>query len=232
MTEKKELINTEQIEPITINRIIDGLTGFITGSKDDFAHTANRLLKSIVAHDFLYQFQMEWDNYCAKGKIDLDYTNSKPYLNSLSELLDYLDADIPNDEIARTLKKLFFIPAFKDYYKEDKLLAIEYMKIVRKLSPGELMVLFTVYNNIDLKRSKGHWGAMDWLQVIAEKSTLKYPELVELHEKKLIELCLITKRMLSDGSGVSLGEFFRLTNLGYNLCKYIELYDRYVGQNE
>lgn len=232
MTEKKELVNTEQIEPITINRIIDGLTGFVTGSKGDYAQTANRLLKSIVAHDFFYQLQMEWDKYCVKGKVELDYVNSKPYLNSLSELLDYLDKDIPNDEIAGTLKKLFFIPAFKDYYKEDKLLAIEYMKIVRKMAPGELMVLFTAYNNIDLKDSRSHWGAIDWLQVIAEKSTLKYAELVELHEKNLIDLCLVTKRMLSDGSGVSVGDYFRLTSLGYNLCKFIELYDEYIKKND
>lgn len=228
MIEKKELINTEHIEPITINRIIDGLSGFVTGSKGDYAQTANRLLKSIVAHDFFYQLQMEWDKYCVKGKVELDYVNSKPYLNSLSELLDYLDKDIPNDEIAGTLKKLFFIPAFKDYYKEDKLLAIEYMKIVRKMVPGELMVLFTAYNNIDLKNSKSYWDASDWLQVIADKSTLKYAELVELHEKNLIDLCLVTKRMNSDGSGVSLGEYFRLTSLGYNLCKYIEMYDDFI----
>lgn len=92
MKENRELINTEQIEPITINRLIDGITGFINGSKDDYAHTANRLLKSMVAHD----------------------------------------------------------------------------------------------------------------------------------------LCLVTKRMLGDGSGVSIGDYFRLTNLGYCLCKYIKLYDDYV----
>ena len=228
MEENKELINIEQIEPITVKRIIDGLTGFITGSKDDYAHTTNRLLKSLVAHDFLYQLQMEWDNYCTKGKIVLDYKSSKPYLNSLSELLDYLDTDIPNDEIADTLKKLFFIPAFNDCYKEDKLLSIEYMKIVRKLNQGELVVLFTTYRNIDVKDSKSQWSAAEWLNVVAEKSTLKYTELVELHEKKLIDLYLITKRALGDGSGVSIGDYFRLTRLGYNLCKYIELYDGFI----
>ncbi|MBE5977900.1 MAG: hypothetical protein E7249_02035 [Paenibacillaceae bacterium] len=219
----KELINTENIDEISIKRIIDGLTGFISGSKADYAHSANRLLKSLFAHDFLFQLQKEWDKYVDRGNIDLDYKKSKPFLNSLSELMDYLDTDLPNDEIALTLKKLFFIPAFKDYYKEDKLLAIEYMKIIRKLTPGEMVVLFTAYNNVGISTD----SASKWLEIIAEKSTLKYTELVELHEKKLIDLNLITKRKYEDNSGLWVGKYSRLTSLGYNLCHFIKLYDEF-----
>lgn len=224
MEEKKELINTDRLEQITIKRIIDGITGFTTGSKEDYAHTANRLLKSLFANDFLFQVQKEWDLYCVKGKIDLEYTNSQPYLTSLTELVDYLDTDIPNEEIAKTLKKLFFIPAFKEN-KKDRLLAYEYMKIVRKLAVGELTVLFTTYDCIYLKQKRTNWSAAEWLEIIAEKSNLRFIELVALNETKLIELHLITKRLLQDGSGITIGDNFRLTDLGYNLCKYIELYE-------
>ncbi len=97
MSENKELIKKDNLDKITINKLVDGLTGFITAKKEDYARSANRLLKSLFAHDFLY----EWDYYCLKGKIDLDYESSKPYMNSLSELLDYLDTNIPNHEIGR-----------------------------------------------------------------------------------------------------------------------------------
>lgn len=46
--------------------------------------------------------------------------------------------------------------------------------------------------------------------------------------EKLIDLCMITKRALGDGRGVSIGDYFRLTRLGYNLCKYIGLYDDFL----
>jgi hypothetical protein len=225
MEENKELINKDQMEEISIKKIIDGLTGFITSNKEDYAHTANRVLKSLFTNNFLFQLQMEWDYYCQKGKIDLDYQSSKPYMNSLAELLDYLDTDIPNDEIAETLKKLFFIPAFNDYYDDDKLLSIEYMKIIKNLNAGELMVLFTAYKNIGAIGSNSFWTASNWLKYIAERSLLKYPELVEVHEKRLMELHLLSDRLHSDRSGVSINDYFRLTNLGYNLCQYIERYD-------
>ncbi len=225
-----QIIKKDEIEKITINNIIDGLTGFITSGKTDYAHTANRLFKSLFAHNFLNQLQMEWDSYCVKGTVDLDYSSTKPYINSLSELLDYLDSDIPNDEIADTLKKLFFIPSFRDLLNEDdKLLSIEYMKLVKQLNSGELTVLFTTYkyNNLNIHNTRSSWDAEKWLNEIAVKSNLKYSELVEVHEKKLMELCLITKRKYEDESGIILNNKFRLTNLGYNLCKYIELYNNF-----
>lgn len=153
-------------------------------------------------------------------------------MNSLSELLDYLDSNIPNHEIAETLKKLFFIPAFKDLYAGDKMLAIEYMKIVKNLTSGELMVLFTTYKCINDSQELGLFGANAWLKHIADKCELKYPELVEVHEQKLMDLNLLSKRAYPDRSGVSTRNFFRLTDLGYNLCLFIEKYDEISGKGE
>lgn len=221
--EKKNLIYVEQSEKNALAKVIDGITAVATSDKKDIIYSANRVLKGIISGKFLYEIQKEWDYYCSKGKIDLKYEKSTLYMNSLTELIDYLDSDISNDEIAQALKKLFFIPAFSNINAEDEMLTIEYMKIIRRLNAGELSVLFCTYKNKDIKIS----GASEWLKVIAEKSTLKYSELVEIHEAKLIEFHLITDRTFSDRSGIH-NINFRLTNLGYNICKYIELYDEYV----
>lgn len=220
----KSIVNVDGLEKNKLNKFFDGITGFASAEKGDFAHTANRLFKSLFSNEFFDQLMLEWDFYCQKGKIDLDYTNSKPYMNSLSELLDYLDTNIPNYEVAETLKKLFFISAYKDYYEDNKLLTIEYMKIIKKLSSGELAVLFATYNLI-----KGgipdSCNASKWLAIVAEKSNLVYKELVEVYERRLMDLGLITARLYNDGSGIDKGKYCRLTDLGYNLCKYIENYD-------
>jgi hypothetical protein len=60
---------------------------------------------------------------------------------------------------------------------------------------------------------------------MGKESSLKYPELVELCEKELINKCLLTKRQLSDGSAISIVPYFRLTQLGYEICSFIENYE-------
>lgn len=230
MPDKKELIKRDEIEKITVNRITDALTGFLSAKKDDYAYSANRLFKSIFAKNFLFQLQMEFDLYCQKGKIDTDYIGSKPYLNSLSELLDYLDSDIPNDEIAQTLKKLFLIPAFKDLYGNKKLLAYEYMKIVKMLTSGELSVLFAAYKiaggkTIVKEVNHGRPGII-WRETIAKESSLDFVELVEVHEKKLILMLLILDEANFFNKYTGKPECTnRLTDLGYALCDYIDKYD-------
>ncbi len=113
------------------------------------------------------------------------------------------------------------------------MLAIEYMKIVKNLTSGELMVLFTTYKCInDYSQDIGPFAANSWLKYIADKCELKYPDLVEVHEQKLMDLNLLTKRSYADRSGVSTGKYFRLTDFGYNLCLFIEKYDEIVGKEE
>lgn len=142
-------------------------------------------------------------------------------------MLDFLDNDIPDELRFDVMKKIFFVSASEKIHDRDNPLPVMYIRICRKLSSGAIMVLSTVFyyaNNPEYWDAKSI-SAGDWLNKIGEKSSLVYPDLVKIYEKELMNMNLITPRVYSDGSGVHLGEHFRLTRFGYDLCSYIDAYD-------
>ena len=64
-----------------------------------------------------------------------------------------------------------------------------------------------------------------WVNVIREKSGLTFSSLVEIHEQGLIDKRLLSPRIHHDRSGVAVKPYFRLTDLGFQLCSYIENYE-------
>lgn len=68
-------------------------------------------------------------------------------------------------------------------------------------------------------------SATDWLDMIAKESGLVSRELVEIHERKLIEKNLLTDRTFSDRSGVRNGDRLRLTPLAVAICMFIKAFD-------
>jgi len=106
------------------------------------------------------------------------------------------------------------------------------MRIVRSLTAGELLVMLTAHTvskappsiRLDTPES-----ASIWLDAIARSSGLDYTELVEAHERALIDKNLLTPRLYPDRSGVSMGSFFRLTRLAHDLCTFIERYEEPVA---
>ena len=102
-----------------------------------------------------------------------------------------------------------------------------YIRIIRKLSPGAILILSTSYliskEGIS-KDQRINRDARLWLDKIAARSGLLYPELVENYENELTEFKLITKRQYG-GYEVLYGNNDRLTQLGLNLCSYIDNYE-------
>ena len=103
------------------------------------------------------------------------------------------------------------------------------MKICRKLSTGEILVLFAAFRIAKKGYKKSEKGRVDhaglWVNNIAKESGLKYNDLVESHEKMLEERGFLSKRQFGDRSGVNLGDYYRLTDLGRDICEYINKYD-------
>jgi hypothetical protein len=73
-------------------------------------------------------------------------------------------------------------------------------------------------------KDKKHQGEGYWIDQIAKESGLKYSNLVVTYESELIKKHLLSDRGYSDRSGVSLDPYFRLTELAFNLCHFIESY--------
>jgi len=210
----------------TFNQIIDAFTGIATSEKKQYYFSASKLLKGLLLGQFIKEFQHEWDKYIKKGQINSDYQYTDQHYDRLGELLDYLDSNIPNKEVFNILKKIFFKAASESHSKEDDILPLQFLKVVKSLSSSEILLLFTTYRiaNEGSWRDQKRWQTLQWLDKLAKESGLKYRSLVELNERNLIERKLLTIRLHSDGSGVQIEPHFRLTEFGWHLCSYVEDY--------
>ena len=143
----------------------------------------------------------------------------------LQEMLNFLDRDSPDEIRFSFLKKIFLTAATESISDRNSVLPQQYMKICRILSSGEVLVLQGAFS----VAKQGGWDPnnMDprsWLALIAEKSGLRYRELVENQEKYLIDKNLITPRTENNRS-LKLGQYYRVSELGYGICEFIESYE-------
>jgi hypothetical protein len=138
--------------------------------------------------------------------------------------LDALDRDIPDQLRFETMKRVFLTAATEELSTRESVLPQQYMQLCRTLSTGEILVLLAVYQLAPDPswRTVQNYNASAWLKDVATRSGLAHPQLVELHETKLIQKGLITDRVYPDRSGVTLGTRYRLTELGSALCQFIE----------
>jgi len=130
------------------------------------------------------------------------------------------------------LKKIFFVAATDPDTDRESLLPHEYMRVCRRLSSGEVIVLATAFRVPETDFGQAS-VATGWWRMIADRSGLAHTGLVEIHEEELMKKRLLTPRVHSDRSGVVVGPHFRLTDLAYEICKYIEKYKEaeLEGQN-
>jgi len=222
----KKNTNKPTLTNKTLDELLNGLSGIALSDKDGYTLTANRLLRGIRSGKFLSKLNDEWKKYQEKGKISSHLEFDEIYYDSLSEILEYLDHDIPNHKIFEVLKNIFIKSAIIN--QKDDLLPLQFLRIAKKLNEGELIVLSTIYrlhkNLTQIADNKRLNSSGNYIDLIAKESGLKFNSLVEIHELNLINKKLITGREYEDGSGVKLEPYFRLTDLGKSFCEYIEEY--------
>lgn len=220
--------DTSHVLARTLSALAEGLTGIAASERTDWALSIGRILQSIRGGRLLKAFAAEWNAYREKGRIKDDYVETEQHQECLQELLDFLDEGPPDAARFATLKKILLVAATESVTSRESFLPQQYMGICRDLSSGELLVMLTAYSvskappSVKLDRPE---SARTWLQSIAQSSGLQYIELVENHERLLIEKNLLTDRVYPDRSGVSIGQHFRLTELAYAICRYIDEYD-------
>jgi len=216
--------DTSSVIDQTIMSVAEGITGIAASEKTEWLRSVGFLLQRIRSGRFLETFKNEWDAYREKGQVKDDYLFTDQHKECLQELLDFLDGDVPDQTRFTVLKQIFFTAASETISNRDSAIPQQYMKIARSLSSGEVLVLLAVSQLAEEKAvlPPNNTSANEWLKIVTEKSDLVDSELVELHERGLVEKNLIKPRTHSDKSGVSLGEYFRLTGLGVNLCEFIK----------
>jgi actin-related protein len=213
----------------TFQALSEFITGVASSEKKDWALSIGYLLQRVRGGNFLNQLMIELDKYKERGQIKEDYLKTEQSITCLQEMLDFLDKDSPDQLRFDFLKKLFLSAASEEVSSRESYLPQQIIQICRKLKSGEILVLKAAReiakdNKAELKTN----NTADWLHEIANKAGLKHAELVEIHEKSLMEKNLISPRLYNDGSVVSMGSTYRLTPLAMDMFEFIKNYDENV----
>ncbi len=232
MSDNKEIKafeqDTENVITNTLTALLQGLTGIATSDKKDLILSVSHIFQKMRGCQFLSIFLEEWVKYKEKGKIKEDYQFTEQHKACLQELLEFLDKDSPDEVRFTVLKQIFLVAASEQESDRDSFLPQEFMKIARSLSSGEVILL---KSNWEIAKSnegeyKNRSSASEWIQDVKEASGMRHKELVEIHEQGLMDKKLLTSRELVDRSGVRLHpQHYRLTELGFELCSFIEKYE-------
>jgi hypothetical protein len=137
-----------------------------------------------------------------------------------------IDEESPDADRLGALKAMFFAVNKVGTTDGEKIKAYQLWQIAKQLNSGELMLLRTVY----LKRSQYASEAAhpsyvnsysNWASYMAKIIGHDSQGLIDLHEKRPIELGLLTDRnrsLISDQNA-------RLSELGLAFCENIENYE-------
>jgi len=207
--------------------LVEGITGILASKKEDVVLALGHSVQGLIKFEFFEEFLKEWNKMRDKGKIKVDYQQSEQFKELFSELLDLLERENSNKEKLKLLKKIFIVAGMEKETDRESVLPLEYLKLGSKLSSGEILILISSYKiaKEDKYQKTPFAGADEWLKAIASDSKLKLKSLVESHEATLIEKQLLTKRENADNSGVRLQPHYRLTDFGYEFCKYVNQYE-------
>jgi len=229
---KKDLLpakfkmQTDDVLRQTLANLAQGITGIVSSSRRELTLSVGQLFQKLVAGQFLSALLDEWAKYQEQGRIKDDYQFTEQHIACLQEMLAFLDVDTPDEMRFKVMKQIFLVAATESSTDRSSHLPLQYIRIGRTLSSGEILVLTATYQLVKDKPPVGNdKSAALWLQQIADRSGLKFHELVEIHEEDLIKKHLLSPRQLGDNSGVRYGPHNRLTALGVELCRFIETYN-------
>lgn len=229
MSKKDEIAKLQQdtgsVLDKTLTTLAEGITGLAASDKKELALSVGHIFQSLRKGQFLGQLIEEWKRLREKGRIKDDYQSSEQHFSCLQEMLEFLDHDSPDQVRFDVIKKIFLVAATDPETNRESVLPHQYMRICRGLSSGEVIVLSTTYNIAEKGYPDKMSGAQQWLEMVAKDSGLTHTGLVEIHEEELIKKMLLTRRFHGDRSGVAVSPHFRLTNIGYEICKYIDKYE-------
>ena len=229
MTSNVPELTTAEVLQKTTGNMIAALAGMLTAEPKDFILSAGRLLQSVVSGRFMEQLGTEWEEYKKKGQIPEDYEKSVERLTCLQELFDFLDKDIPDDVRLDAIKRIFIVAAIEYKSAPDKYLPAEYMRLAKRLEPGELIFLKSIHTLLtsgkNAQTMSSNTGIFEnWVKEVSASSVLKHSDLGKYYCEKLREKRLVNPAWASDGSGIALMPHYGLTEYGFVFCEYLARY--------
>lgn len=201
-------------------RIAETITGMLKVGKFGILQSSGRILQGAIQGKFVKQFAQEIRMLADEGKIKDDYTDKYGF-QSLTELLNFIDSEAPDEERLNAIKGLFFNIISIDSLPENELKNYQLFQIAKKLSAPHVIILKAAYERYKRNPDSGISSADVWFRTIANDIGHKNKYLIMSEDQNLIDLFLLTDRIHSDGSGVE-PRNCRLTDLGIEFCEGLE----------
>lgn len=160
-----------------------------------------------------------------RGKIMKEDISSSYNMDMLDSLFSLENEKTTDDIKFQLLKKIIIVGLTKD--EKGRVQAQHFFKVISELSSTEILIIGACYHysTVDLKWRGNNSARIpwNWRLDIATHSGLIYKEIVEASEPSLCEKKLLMED--TGGSNLNLGDYYRLTEYGYGLCKFAHEYD-------
>src|SRR3989344_2422229 len=112
------------------NAIAEFLTGFLAHSEKlppAYILSAGRIVQATIKGKLLTQLGREIDKYRKEGRIKEDYFATHKNQASLLELLQFIDSEIPDEEVFKAMKSIFFCGVATDADSKQEEIAYQFL---------------------------------------------------------------------------------------------------------
>ncbi len=213
------------------------LTGVLASDSNTYKLSAGRLLQSVLKNNLFTQLGREIAEYRSAGIIKEDYFATNKNQVTFLELLKFIDEDVPDEELFKAAKSIFFTSVGVDSTLQEEMLAYEFMTTVRKLSGTEILILKANYEiatgalkggNTTAVIEKGNRYREYWRSCVARQmGEQAMHSVIDKYESNLEELGIISRREHIERAAGSFlpTPHFRLTEVGVMFCGYISKYE-------
>jgi hypothetical protein len=216
-------------QPLTF--IADTINGALgVGTKGVFA-SGGRIVHALLKGRLLTQWSHEFKSLRDAGRLEEDFADTKYGFQTWVELMSIIDEGTPDADRLEALKAAFYAVNKVKAEDAERIQAYQLWRLAKEMNSGDLLVLKVIYDQMN-RTPNGNWGV--WMAHIAKESGLGFQELLERHEKRLLDFSLLTPRFRVAGDGVGIESGIqirdnRLTQVGVRFCQNIQTYTIDLG---
>jgi len=209
-------------QPLTF--IAETITGALAVGPWGVAAAGGRIVQGLLKARLFRQWAAEFKYLRDKGRIPDDFAGKKYGFQTWVELMRIIDEESPDADRLDALKAMFFAVNKVNVTDGERIAAYQLWQIAKQLSSGELLLLKTVYEQ-RMKYPQQWFSYSQWVSHMTNASGHGITGLIDVHEKRLVEFCLLSPRKPQppDGSEID-AQNARLTDLGFRFCTNIPNY--------
>jgi hypothetical protein len=209
--------------------IAETITGALAVGKTGAMVAGGRIVQGILKGRRLKQFGAEFKKLRDAGKIPEDFADKKHGFQTWVELMTIIDEETPDNDRLDALKAMFFAVNKANASEAERIAAYQLWQLAKTLTSGELYLLKTIHENREsyITNTPSHTAADNyerWAAHMAKAAGHGITALIGLHERRLVDLCLITPPIGQAGTPRISKENARLTDLAFRFFENLEAY--------